>query len=61
MGEEKKCPECKGATVEFRGSGCDTQYRICSRYAEPGHLSAEEIRREIAYWRSALRPSGRFA
>ncbi len=61
MGDEKKCHECKGATIEFRGHGCDAQYRVCSRYAEPGHLSTEEIRQRLAEWRSALRPSGRFA
>lgn len=37
------CPECQGKTIETRGSGMDLQYRVCSRWKEPGHLSAAEI------------------
>lgn len=59
--EKKGCPECNGATVEFRGHGGDTQYRVCSRYAEPGHLSAEEIRQRVSEQQQAIRPSGRWA
>lgn len=55
------CSECSGDTVQFRGSGLSMQYRICSRYKEPGHISEEEIKTRIAERRCAVRPGGRFA
>jgi hypothetical protein len=56
------CPECGGRSVEFRFSGRDTQHKICSRYAEPGHLTKDQIRERIAEERERHRPSsGRFA
>jgi len=55
------CPECGGRTIEFRGHGTSMQYRVCSRYTEPGHKSLEEVRREIVVVRTAVRPNGRFA
>lgn len=39
------CPECNGATIEFRGSGLDLQRKVCSRWQEPGHLSWPEMER----------------
>lgn len=48
------CPECGGNTIEFRGNGLDTQYKICSRWKEPGHLAAEEIQRALTGIRQQL-------
>lgn len=57
-----KCPECDGATVQFRGNTVDSsEYRICTRYRESGHLSEDEIKGRIAGERERIRPSGRFA
>ena len=58
---QEKCPECGGRTVEFSGHGLDTQYKICSRWKEPGHKTEEEVKRILANVRKQLRPSGRFA
>lgn len=55
------CTECKGLTIEFRGSGLDRQYKICSKYRERGHLSEEQLRARIREAVTAGRPSGRFA
>jgi len=55
------CAECGGATVMFSRSGLQTQYRICTRYQEPGHISKAEVEERVAQVRKALRPSGRFA
>ena len=55
------CFECDGRTIEFRGSGSIMEYRLCSRYREPGHLSATEIGERIAVETMTERPSGRFA
>lgn len=56
------CTECGGASVEFRGSGKDTQYKVCSRYAEPGHLTKGQISARIRDVRAGNEPSsGRFA
>lgn len=55
------CAVCKGATVEFRGTGIATEYRICVRYREPGHLNEVEIRACVDDVRKGLRPSRRFA
>jgi hypothetical protein len=57
----KTCPECKGVTVQFTGTGLNTQYRICRRYEESGHLSKEAINERIATTIRAARPSGRYA
>ena len=53
------CQECGGRTVEFCGTGKDTQQRICSQWQEPGHLSEEEVKAKIQGVRNALMPSGR--
>ena len=55
------CSECNGATVAFRGTGSDLEYKICSRYREPGHIDPAEIRAKIAERRMSVRPSGRVA
>ena len=52
--EECTCLECGGRTVEFRGSGLDMQYRICSRFPGPSHLSEEDVRKRIADVRVAV-------
>jgi len=60
---DEKCPECGGATIEFRGSGHYLQWKLCSKTNEEPdkHLTKEE-RDQI--WRekiSAHAPkSGRF-
>jgi hypothetical protein len=56
------CPECRGLTIEFRGTGKNVQYRICTRWEEPGHLSEEEVKKKL--WEKTMAhmpPSGRFA
>lgn len=58
-GEE--CPECGGVTIEFRGLGLDTQYRVCPRWKEPGHKTESECKAELRERRGAIRPSGRYA
>lgn len=55
------CAECNGHSVQFRGSGLNMQYRICSRYKEPGHMTWSEIQGCIAEKMRIVRPSGRFA
>lgn len=55
------CTECDGRTVEFRGSGSRTEYRICPRWREPGHLSREEIAERLAVAAMTENPSGRTA
>lgn len=61
MSHTPNCPNCDGRTVEFRGSGDDAQFRICSRWREPGHLSREEIEERIAVECMTQRPSGRLS
>lgn len=61
MSDPQTCPECEGRTIEFRGTGLNAQYRLCSRYKEPGHKTEEQCRAELAETRQAIRPSGRFA
>lgn len=56
-----KCPECEGRTIDLRGTGLNMQYRICTRYETAGHLSKEEIQRQIQHVRGVVRPSGRYA
>ena len=55
------CSECHGETVSFKGRGLDMQYKICSRWKEPGHKSEDEVKQEISSLRRQIRPSGRFA
>jgi hypothetical protein len=59
--QEAQCSECNGTTIEFRGTGLDRQYKICSRYQEPGHLSEQRLRDAIRDAIVVGRPSGRFA
>ena len=59
--ETKTCSECAGRTVLFRGHGGGTQYWICPKVREPGHLSAREIEERILLARTTIKPSGRFA
>lgn len=59
--QSSPCPECNGSAVEFRGTGSDLEYKVCSRYREPGHIDLAEIRAKIAEQRMSGRPSGRFA
>lgn len=55
------CSECTGTTIMLRGSGLDTQFKVCSRRKEPGHLTEDEIRERLASIRQRLNPSGRTA
>jgi hypothetical protein len=55
------CPECRGLSIEFRGTGLEMEHRICSRWRDPGHLTAKEIHERLREVRAAVRPSGRFA
>jgi ssDNA-binding Zn-finger/Zn-ribbon topoisomerase 1 len=60
--EEQKCPECLGATVLFKGQGLDRQYKVCSQWEKPGHLTLEEIRAKIGQDARLSAPSsGRWA
>lgn len=59
--EAAKCPECNGVTVMTRGKGTDTQYMICTRWKQPGHLDQIDIEMRVRELRKELRPSGRFA
>ncbi len=59
--DAEPCSECCGATVQFCGRGLNLEYRICSRYKEPGHITESEIREKIAAARTEARPSGRYA
>lgn len=59
---DERCTECGGEGVEFRFSGKDAQYRICSRWQEPGHPSKDEISKKIIENGERHYPrSGRFA
>lgn len=57
----ERCEECEGRTVEARGSGKDTQWKLCRRWKEPGHKTEAEVRQELAAWYVHAAPSGRFA
>ena len=59
--QQQPCAECGGRTIEFKGTGSDTQYKICSRYKEPGHLRWDEVQARYRERAKVLRPSGRFA
>lgn len=62
MSDPEKCADCGGRGIEFRGSGNNTQYRVCPRWREPGHPTQEEITEKLAESRAANYPaSGRFA
>lgn len=61
MSEDKGCQECLGTTIMFSGKGKDTQYKICSHWQEPGHVTEDEIKQRIYSVRMAINPSGRFA
>ena len=60
--DEPECAICRGLTVEVRGHGLETQYRICADWQKPGHMSREQIRARIAEVRERYMPiSRRFA
>jgi hypothetical protein len=48
------CPDCNGETVRFGGAGLSMQYCVCPKWKEPGHLSGEDIGKEIACERSMI-------
>ena len=58
---EAKCSECSGLTIQYQGKGLDSQYRVCSQWQVPGHLTEEEIGQALGQFRRAIRPSGRMA
>ncbi len=42
MSESKAvCPECFGKTILLRGKGLDSEYYVCSRWKEAGHLTEQ--------------------
>jgi hypothetical protein len=41
------CTECQGDTITFTGEGQNAEYKICSRAAEPGHLSETEAQEAL--------------
>ncbi len=55
------CPECFGKTILFYGKGKNTQYRICSRWRESGHLTEKEVKERLHQVKMTINPSGRFA
>lgn len=66
MNDEKQegapvCPECFGATVTFRGHGQETQYMVCARYQQPGHMSEGEVKAAVQQKMRREWPSGRYA
>ena len=62
MTEENKCPECFGQTIMFMDAGKNSQFKLCSRYKEPGHKTEAEIQQEYqAHMRFNMPRSGRFA
>lgn len=65
MAEDPCCEECGGAGIEFRGTGLEMQYKICSAYKtsdEPAnHPTMTEVKGKIRETLVRVRPSGRFA
>lgn len=62
VSDEEPCRECGGQSVLFQGTGAETQFRICTRWRKPGHLSEREIKDRIRDERAKAFPSsGRFA
>ena len=59
--EPTPCHECGNKTIEWKGRGMATEYKICSLWREPGHMSSEEINQEINRIQRLIRPAGRFA
>lgn len=59
--EEQRCPDCQGRTIEFKGKGLESQYRICPRWTEPGHLTSQEVQARLFRYMQSVRPSGRWA
>lgn len=57
----EKCPECFGLTIQFTGKGKNMQYRVCSKWQEPGHKTETEVNQIIHQVRTAVNPSGRLA
>ena len=55
------CPDCQGLTIQYRGKGKDSDYRVCPRWQEPRHLTETEITDSLQSFRRAVNPSGRFA
>lgn len=56
---------CKGRSVEFRGEGKNTQYRLCALYRDShhpeGHLSLGDARALIEERMQNIKPNRRFA
>ncbi len=55
------CPRCGGQTIQFRGLGLDTEYKLCPNYLEPGHKTIEECRVIFTRMNRLIFPSGRVA
>ena len=54
------CPECNGETIEFRGSGKASEYKVCSRWKELGHHTEDEVKAKLKVWKDAAWPPGRY-
>jgi hypothetical protein len=57
--DQIKCQECAGDTIQFRGTGKNTEHRICSRYTEPGHKTIDEVKAELRRVRAQYYPASR--
>lgn len=55
------CPECFGQTIIFRGKGLESQYKLCSKWKQPGHLTEAAIKEKYEQMGRIICPSGRFA
>lgn len=58
--EKPKCDECNGETINFRGSGSDLQFKICTKVGTEEHLTMQQAQEKLADERHRARPSGRF-
>lgn len=60
--EMEPCKECNGETIQFRGTGLNLQFRICTKVGTEGHLTMQQAQEKLADRRFAHMPrSGRFA
>lgn len=60
-----QCLECGGRGIEFRGTGLNLQYKICSAYKNTdtpaNHPTYKECMEELARRRRQGLPNGRWA
>jgi len=46
-GSPLECEECKGKTLLVWSNGVRTEVWLCSHWAEPGHLSKEQVEEDF--------------